>query len=104
MRSSRCQADRKQYRLYMQQVVLNQPNLTVIEDKVSELVVVGGAVKGIKTAGGLHVASPDGHYHHRHFFRRTHPYRAADHAPAAVSAKQASIVWPNPSAIWVLRS
>ncbi|MDE2222105.1 MAG: tRNA uridine-5-carboxymethylaminomethyl(34) synthesis enzyme MnmG [Candidatus Omnitrophica bacterium] len=55
VRSSRCQSDRKQYRLYMQQVVLNQPNLTVIEDKVSALVVVGGAVRGIKTAGGLNL-------------------------------------------------
>ena len=58
VRSSRCQSDRKQYRLYMKQVVLNQPNLTVIEDKVSELLVEGGVVKGIKTAGGLHLESP----------------------------------------------
>jgi len=53
VRSSRCQADRKQYRLYMKQVVLSQPNLTVIEDKVSELLVVGGTIQGVKTAGGL---------------------------------------------------
>ena len=58
VRSSRCQSDRKQYRLYMKQVVLGQPNLTVIEDKVSELMVVGGAVKGIKTAGGLDLQAP----------------------------------------------
>ena len=58
VRSSRCQSDRKQYRLYMKQVVLNQPNLTVIEDKVSELVVVAGAVKGVKTAGGLNLQAP----------------------------------------------
>jgi len=58
VRSSRCQSDRKQYRLYMKEVVLNQPNLTVIEDKVSELVVIGGVVKGVKTAGGLHLESP----------------------------------------------
>ena len=58
VRSSRCQSDRKQYRLYMKQVVLNQPNLFVIEDKVSELVVVGGAVHGIKTAGGLTLQAP----------------------------------------------
>jgi tRNA uridine 5-carboxymethylaminomethyl modification enzyme len=55
VRSSRCQADRKQYRLYMQQVVLNQPNLTVIEDEVSDLLVSGGRVCGVKTAGGLHL-------------------------------------------------
>ena len=58
VRSSRCQSDRKQYRKYMKQVVLNQPNLTVIEDKVSELVVVGGKVQGIKTAGGLFLEAP----------------------------------------------
>jgi tRNA uridine 5-carboxymethylaminomethyl modification enzyme len=58
VRSSRCQSDRKQYRLYMQQVVLNQPNLCVIEDKVSELIVVNGAVQGIKTAGGLTLQAP----------------------------------------------
>ena len=58
VRSSRCQSDRKQYRLYMKQVVLSQPNLSVIEDKVSELVVVGGAVKGVKTAGGLTLQAP----------------------------------------------
>ncbi|MBF0511912.1 MAG: tRNA uridine-5-carboxymethylaminomethyl(34) synthesis enzyme MnmG [Candidatus Omnitrophica bacterium] len=53
VRSSRCQADRKQYRLYMQQVVLNQSYLTVIEDEVSELLVAQGAVQGLKTLGGL---------------------------------------------------
>jgi len=58
VRSSRCQSDRKQYRLYMKQVVLNQPNLFVIEDKVSELAVVAGAVRGIKTAGGLNLEAP----------------------------------------------
>src|SRR5665213_776821 len=58
VRSSRCQSDRKQYRLYMKEVVLNQPNLTVIEDKVSELVVVGGEVRGVKTAGGLDLQAP----------------------------------------------
>src|SRR5208282_5563958 len=58
VRSSRCQSDRKLSRLYMQQVVLNQPNLFVIEDKVSELVVLGGVVQGIKTAGGLNLQAP----------------------------------------------
>ncbi len=58
VRSSRCQADRKQYRLYMQHVVLNQPHLTVIEDEVCDLLVAGGQVKGIKTVSGLHVEAP----------------------------------------------
>ncbi len=58
VRSSRCQSDRKQYRLYMQQVVLSQANLTVIEDKVRELIVEGGAVRGLLTASGLRLESP----------------------------------------------
>ncbi len=53
VRSSRCQSDRKQYRLYMQKVVLNQPNLSVIEDKVRALVVRGSTVAGVQTAAGL---------------------------------------------------
>src|ERR1700733_13284338 len=58
VRSSRCQSDRKQYRLYMKQVVLDQPNLFVIEDKVSGLIVGSAAVRGVRTAGGLHLESP----------------------------------------------
>lgn len=58
VRSSRCQSDRKQYRLYMQKVVLNQPNLTVIADKVAELTVSGGQVRGLKTAAGLQLQAP----------------------------------------------
>ncbi len=53
VRSSRCQSDRKQYRLYMQQVVLNQSNLTVIEDKVKTLEVESGRIVGLTTNSGL---------------------------------------------------
>jgi tRNA uridine 5-carboxymethylaminomethyl modification enzyme len=52
VRSSRCQSDRKQYRLYMQSVVLSQENLTVKADKVTEMIVEGGTFKGIKTNDG----------------------------------------------------
>ena len=52
VRSSRCQSDRKLYKLYLQDVVANQSNLTVLVDKVRELMVAGGKVVGIKTAGG----------------------------------------------------
>ena len=52
VRSSRCQSDRKLYKLYLQHVIANQPNLTVLADKVRELKVVGGKVTGITTAGG----------------------------------------------------
>ena len=52
VRSSRCQSDRKLYKLYLQHVIANQPNLTVLADKVRELKVFGGRVTGITTAGG----------------------------------------------------
>lgn len=52
VRSSRCQSDRKLYKLYMQDVVARQQNLTVLTDKVRELTVAHGKVTGIKTAGG----------------------------------------------------
>jgi len=53
VRSSRCQSDRKLYRLYMQDVVMHQDNLTVIEDMADEILLRGGQVAGIKTAGGM---------------------------------------------------
>src|SRR3990167_10004915 len=49
VRSSRCQSDRKQYKLYMQNVVRWQQNLEVLEDEVDELVVKNGKLCGIKT-------------------------------------------------------
>ncbi len=55
VRSSRCQSDRKQYKLYMQAVVKSQPNLTVLEDKVGEIVVTNGKVVGIKTESGVEI-------------------------------------------------
>jgi tRNA uridine 5-carboxymethylaminomethyl modification enzyme len=55
VRSSRCQSDRKQYKLYIQSIVLNQKNLTVIADEVSELCVEGRQVVGLKTVAGLEI-------------------------------------------------
>jgi len=52
VRSSRCQSDRKQYKEYIQDVVRQQDNLDVLEDKVSELIVEGGLIKGVKTDKG----------------------------------------------------
>ncbi len=52
VRSSRCQSDRKFYKLYMQNVVRSQERVSVLEDKVSEIVVKNGAVVGIRTEGG----------------------------------------------------
>jgi tRNA uridine 5-carboxymethylaminomethyl modification enzyme len=52
VRSSRCQSDRKRYKLYMQGVIRRQQNLSVIEDEVYEILVQGGRVIGLRTASG----------------------------------------------------
>jgi tRNA uridine 5-carboxymethylaminomethyl modification enzyme len=53
VRSSRCQSDRKQYKLYMQHVVRSQKDLDVLEDKIERILVKGGRVRGVVTESGL---------------------------------------------------
>ncbi len=55
VRSSRCQSDRKRYKLYIQEVVLNQEHLVVIPDEVSEILVASGKVVGLKTTAGVEI-------------------------------------------------
>lgn len=55
VRSSRCQSDRKQYKLYMQSVVLNTPHLTVKADQVVEIVTEKDRVIAVKTADGSQI-------------------------------------------------
>ena len=52
VRSSRCQSDRKQYKLYMQNVVSEQDNLDVLDGLAAELIVKNGKVVGLKTEAG----------------------------------------------------
>ncbi len=50
--SSRAQADRKRYSLYMQHVVRNEKNLGVIEGEAVRLIVKEKTVKGVETEKG----------------------------------------------------
>jgi len=52
VRSSRCQSDRKQYKLYIQSVIKSQENLTVLEGKIGEILVKNNIVYGVKTEDG----------------------------------------------------
>lgn len=52
VRSSRCQSDRKRYKLYMQDVVRQQENLDVLECKVASLIVKNGEVTGVTLEDG----------------------------------------------------
>jgi tRNA uridine 5-carboxymethylaminomethyl modification enzyme len=49
VRSSRCQSDRKGYRLYMQNVISHQEHLDFKQAKVSDILVEDGKVIGIRT-------------------------------------------------------
>lgn len=50
--SLRAQVDKNKYHRYMQTILENQENLTLVEDEVSEIVATDGVVKGVRTAKG----------------------------------------------------
>ncbi len=58
VRSSRCQSDRRCYKEYMQRVIREQKNLTVLPDEVIRLFVTNGHIKGIETARGEKIWAP----------------------------------------------
>ncbi|WP_133000147.1 tRNA uridine-5-carboxymethylaminomethyl(34) synthesis enzyme MnmG [Luteimonas arsenica] len=53
VRATRCQADRALYRAFIRRAVEAQPNLTVFQAAVDDLVVENGAVRGAITHTGL---------------------------------------------------
>lgn len=55
VRSSRCQSDRKRYKLYIQDVIKETKNLEVLEDKVGRLLVRNGKIIGVQTEGGVEI-------------------------------------------------
>ena len=58
VRGSRAQIDMDRYRIYMRDVVLNTPNLTVKQEMVEELILDGSKIKGVKThLGNIYEAS-----------------------------------------------
>ena len=56
VRSSRCQSDRKQYKIYMQNVVKNQTNLDILIDKAGELLVHNGRIVGLRMESGVDIS------------------------------------------------
>ena len=58
VRATRCQADRSLYRAYIRNAVESQPNLTVFQAAVDDLVIEGEAVHGAITNTGLRFAAP----------------------------------------------
>ncbi|WP_315385411.1 tRNA uridine-5-carboxymethylaminomethyl(34) synthesis enzyme MnmG [uncultured Stenotrophomonas sp.] len=58
VRATRCQADRNLYRMAIRGMVEAQPNLTVFQAAVDDLVIEGDAVRGVITQTGLQFNAP----------------------------------------------
>ena len=58
VRATRCQADRNLYRMAIRAMVEAQPNLTVFQAAVDDLVIDGDAVRGVITQTGLQFNAP----------------------------------------------
>jgi tRNA uridine 5-carboxymethylaminomethyl modification enzyme len=58
VRATRCQADRNLYRMAIRRIVERQPNLTVFQAAVDDLVIEGDAVRGVITQTGLRFEAP----------------------------------------------
>ncbi|MGH8054833.1 MAG: tRNA uridine-5-carboxymethylaminomethyl(34) synthesis enzyme MnmG [Stenotrophomonas sp.] len=58
VRATRCQADRNLYRMAIRGIVESQPNLTVFQAAVDDLVIEGDAVRGAITQTGLTFHAP----------------------------------------------
>ena len=52
VRATRAQADRRLYRQEIQRILLSQPNLTIVEQMVEDLIIESGRVAGVITADG----------------------------------------------------
>ncbi|MET0329051.1 MAG: FAD-dependent oxidoreductase, partial [Luteimonas sp.] len=58
VRATRCQADRALYRAFVRRAVEAQPNLTIFQSAVDDLVIEGDAVRGAITQAGLRFEAP----------------------------------------------
>ncbi len=58
VRATRCQADRNLYRMAIRRIVESQPNLSVFQAAVDDLVIEGDAVRGAITQTGLAFHAP----------------------------------------------
>ena len=57
VRATRCQADRALYRAAIRQAVENQPNLTLFQQAVDDLLIENGRVHGVITQMGMRIES-----------------------------------------------
>ncbi|NOT88170.1 MAG: tRNA uridine-5-carboxymethylaminomethyl(34) synthesis enzyme MnmG [Lysobacter sp.] len=58
VRATRCQADRALYRSFIRRAVESQPNLSVFQSAVDDLIIDADVVRGAITQTGLHFTAP----------------------------------------------
>src|SRR5690349_8225462 len=58
VRATRCQADRALYRAFVRRAVESQPNLSIFQAAVDDLVIENGIVRGAITSTGLRFDAP----------------------------------------------
>ncbi|NBS66578.1 MAG: FAD-dependent oxidoreductase, partial [Betaproteobacteria bacterium] len=58
VRATRAQADRLLYRQAIRRLLENQPNLSLFQQEVADLVVENGRVRGVVTISGIRFAAP----------------------------------------------
>ena len=76
VRATRAQADRQLYKRAVRSLLENQPNLSLYQQEVSDLLMDGGRVAGVVTQVGVEFSARDGRAHGRHVPRRAHPRRS----------------------------
>lgn len=78
VRATRCQADRQLYRMAIRRLLEHQPNLRLFQSEVTDLLLEGEAVVGVKTRHGLLFPGAGGGAHRRYFSRRPDSRRRAE--------------------------
>jgi tRNA uridine 5-carboxymethylaminomethyl modification enzyme len=58
VRATRCQADRNLYRSFIRRAVESQPNLTLFQAAVDDLMIEGDSVRGVITQTGMRFQAP----------------------------------------------
>ena len=58
VRATRCQADRSLYRAFIRRAVESQPNLTLFQSAVDDIVIEDDCARGVVTQGGLRFEAP----------------------------------------------
>ena len=100
VRGPRAQADRKLYRTAVQDLLREQPTLTVIEGEVDDLRIADGRVAGC--ASGRWPGARRGRrgHHDRDVPPRPDPYRRDARCRRAGSASGRRLAWPRPWRGW----